>query len=817
MTRQSIYGGVSLLALVLAAATPALAQAPAGGAEETGQHTIDEIVVTAQKREQSLQDVPIVVTSVNAQQLQDAGIRDIKDLTIVAPGLTVTSTSSSAITSARIRGIGTVGDNPGLESSVGVVIDGVYRPRNGVAFSDLGEMQRIEVLKGPQGTLFGKNTTAGVINILTKRPDFTLSANSEVTASNYDGFGASLSLNGPIVSDKVAARIYVAARERDGYYKTYGPDNNDQDFYTGRLQVLAQPSADLDFNLALDYTKRDERCCGAVQIKNGATAAIVLALAPGGLANPVDPDGFRDFSNRSFKKTIIDQGGALEANWNTGMLGDAKLTSVTAIRNWSQTGGGDVDWTGADILYSPTKAQSSNPASTKFHTFSQELRLAGSTDKLNWLVGGFYTRETLGLHVRTVNYGTQYEPYVSALLGNSLPLFTGRPANGSTFQPGFGQDDLYRQKEEGFSLFTNNSYQVTEALELTVGLRYTWEKKDLNTFWSNTDGGIGCQTALNSGVALAGRVPTTLVRANGTLAAGPYQVLCATSNSPRFGQIGTNLQDLKENKLTGTAKIAYRFTPEVLAYASYARGYKAGGFNLDRIATTNQTVAGRGTDPVLDTSFKPETVDSYEIGVKNTLFDRTVLLNATLFYQDYKDFQLNAFNGLVFSVASVPKVVSKGVDADFLWFTPIDGLSLNGGATYAQTYYPRSTPIFLGANLPGSRLSLAPLWSASLGVTYERKLTEGLIGRMAVNAKTVSGFNTGSDLDPVKNQPGYTLLNARIGVSSEDKRWTVEAFAQNLTDDTYYQVAFASVLQSGSYDAFLGQPRTYGVTLRFAY
>ena len=171
----------------------------------------------------------------------------------------------------------------------------------------------------------------------------------------------------------------------------------------------------------------------------------------------------------------------------------------------------------------------------------------------------------------------------------------------------------------------------------------------------------------------------------------------------------------------------------------------------------------------------------------------------------------------MFSVASVPKVISKGVDADFLWFTPVDGLSLNGGVTYAQTFYPRSTPLFLGANLPGSRLSLAPLWSASLGVTYERPIAEGLIGRIAVNGKTVSGFNTGSDLDPVKNQPGYTLVNARIGVGSEDKRWSLEAFMQNLTDDTYYQVAFASVLQSGSYDAFLGQPRTYGVTLRFAY
>jgi outer membrane receptor protein involved in Fe transport len=435
------------------------------------------------------------------------------------------------------------------------------------------------------------------------------------------------------------------------------------------------------------------------------------------------------------------------------------------------------------------------------------------------LVGAFYSREDLGLHVRTVNYGTQYEQYVNALFGGTLSsVFTGRPL-GTTFVAGQGQDDLYNQREEGFSIFTNNSYRITDALELTVGLRYTWEDKDLDTFWSNTDGGIGCATALARAAAIGGPVPATgsLIQAGGLLASGPYQVLCAASNSPAFGQVGTNRQSLSEKKLTGTAKVSYRFSPEVMAYASYARGYKAGGFNLDRIATTVQTVPGQPTTPVLDTSFAPETVDSYEIGLKNTLFDRKVLLNVTGFYQRYKDFQLNAFNGLVFSVASVPKVVSKGVDLDFIWFAPIEGLTLNGGVTYAETTYANSTPVFLGGNLPGSRLSLAPLWSGSLGVTYERHLNDDLVGRVALNAKTVSGFNTGSDLEPVKNQPGFTLVNARVGLSSADKRWTVEAFAQNLFDDTYYQVAYNAVLQPGSYNAFLGQPRTYGVALRFTY
>ena len=786
------------LAIVAMAGAPALAQTAAA---DDAPNYVDEVVVTAQFREQSLQDVPIVVTTMSAQQIQDAGIRDIKDLTIAAPGLTVTSTSSAAVTTARIRGIGTVGDNAGLESSVGVIIDGVYRPRNGVAFGDLGEPERIEVLKGPQGTLFGKNTTAGVINVITQRPSFKSGAIGEIGVSNFDGYGGSLSATGPLVEDAIAARLHVAARKRDGIYEgVNGPDNNDQDYYTGRLQVLFTPNADLDINVAIDYTKRDEACCGAVQIVNGPTSAIVRALAPNGISNPVDPDGFRDYSNRSFAKNIVDKGVAVELNWDTPWFDGAKLTSITAVRDWKQEGGGDTDWTGADIIYTPG-LDDPNPPSQRFKTLTQELRLQGEAGPVNWLVGGFFADEDLDVLTRGITFGAQFEPYLNGLLGGALPLFTGQPATGQVYRPGNGNLDTYAQTSKSYALFTNNSYKVSDAFEVTVGARYTWEEKDLRSVWTNSDNAIGCSTAL----ARAGLL-------------GPaYGALCNTAFNPRFSQIRNNAQSRDEEKFTGTVKGAYRFNEQVLAYASFARGYKAGGFNLDRIAPGVQTVRGQATEPVLNTSFAPETVDSYEIGVKNTLLDRSLLLNATLFYQDYKNFQLNAFNGLVFTVTSVPEVVSKGADVDFLWFTPIDGLTVNGGVTYAETTYARSTPVALGARLPGSRLSLAPLWSGSIAVSYERNITDDLIGKIALNSKTVSSYNTGSDLAPVKNQPGFTLVNARVGIGSNDKRWMLEAWAQNLTDDTYYQVAFDAPFQAGSFNAFLGQPRTYGLTLRVTY
>jgi iron complex outermembrane receptor protein len=802
--RDYIYGG-SIVALLMALALPGAVSAQTVSAAPA--RTIDELVVTAQKREQNLQDVPIVVTAVNAQQLRDAGVRDIKDLTILTPGLMVTTTSSNTSTTARIRGIGTVGDNVGLESSVGIVIDGVYRPRNGVAFTDLGDLERIEVLKGPQGTLFGKNTSAGVINIITRRPAFQLGANSEVTVGNFNTVGGSLSLTGPLYSDKVAGRIYLAGRSRRGFYENAGAsphDTNDVNFYTARGQVLFAPVESFDVNVAADYTYRSEGCCGAVQIRNApGPTAVLNSIVPGAIAQPPKPDAYTIFSTHSDLRHITDKGISAEATWRTDWLGGATLTSITAGRDWKSAGGGDTDATLVDILYGP-KVTDPNPGFTQFKQFSQELRLAGQSGRLNWLVGFFLTREDLTQHTRLV-YGTQFEQYANGLFGGQFAALTGRPPNGSLFVAGQGQNDTYKQKEEGEAIFTNNSYKFTDQLELTLGARYTWEKKDLSTFWNNTDNAVGCT------------VPLARFAAFGLTLGAAYPLLCATFENPNFNTLRTNSQHLDESKFTGTVKLSYRFTPEVLTYASFARGYKAGGFNLDRIALGVQPAPGRAAAPILDTSFAPEIADSYELGIKNTLLNRSLLLNATIFYQEFKGFQLNAFNGLVFTVASVPKVISKGVDADFVWFTPVDGLSLNGGITYADTYYPRNTPIFLGGNLPGSRLSLSPLVSATLAGTYEHHVTETLVGRAAFNAKYVTGYNTGSNLDPLKNQPSFTLVNGRVGIGPEDRRWQLEAWVQNLTNETYEQVAFDAVVQAGSIDAFLGLPRTFGMTLRLQY
>jgi outer membrane receptor protein involved in Fe transport len=218
------------------------------------------------------------------------------------------------------------------------------------------------------------------------------------------------------------------------------------------------------------------------------------------------------------------------------------------------------------------------------------------------------------------------------------------------------------------------------------------------------------------------------------------------------------------------------------------------------------------------TSFGGEFVDSYELGAKTNLLDRSLLLNGTLFSQKYTDFQLNAFTGISFIVTSVPEVTSRGLDTDFVWFTPVKGLNIQGGLTYAETQYGSFVvPAGASPRLPNTRVSFAPLYSGSLSTSYDRPIGSGLELRTSLSAKYTSSYNTGSDLNPLKVQPGLTVFNGRIGVGSEDGLWTAELFGQNLTDETYYQVVFDAPLQTGALNGFMGAPRTYGVTLRVQY
>ena len=812
--RNAIRATSSLAVLaVVALAGQAYAQetAQAPPPEEDDPTTVDQIIVTAQKREQRLQDVPIVVTVVGEQLIEDAGVRDIKDLTVLTPGLLVTSTSNETVTTARVRGVGTVGDNPGLESSVGVVIDGVYRPRNGVGFGDLGEVERIEILKGPQGTLFGKNTSAGVISVVTKDPEFQFGAEAELTAGNYGALGAAASVTGPLFGDTAAGRLYVARRERDGFYNTNvrAPrtlnEDADQDFYTLRGQLLFVPSDTVSVKLIGDFTERDENCCLGVNLVRGPTQALLDALVAGrATSNPPQPFDRLTYANRSTEQLIEDQGLSGQVDWDTPWFGGATLTSITAWRNWQTVNGQDSDFSTVDLLYRPADGSFSR----EFDQVSQEVRLAGSSGRLNWLIGGFYAGEELNSN-ESLLQGTQLEPYLGLLFTGGasamgLSIFTGLPSN---YTPGQGQTDRYHQESNSFALFTNNSFEVTDQLELTLGLRWTSEEKELRSFYRSTYDGRACA---------ASRTRAAFINAAlGASAPLYFGYVCAAFGDPAFTNADTR-QTRDESEWSGTAKAQYRINEDAMTYLSYARGYKAGGFNLDR-SRFNPLVSSLNPD----TSFPAEFVDSFELGAKTDWFANSLLLNAAIFHQTFENFQLNTFTGISFVVTSVPEVVSRGVDADFVWLTPVDGLSMQGGITYAETQYGEDRPAAAlfqpgGASfrLPGSRVSFAPLWSGSLSTTFERDVFANLLFRASGSARYTSSYNTGSDLLPSKVQDQLLLFNGRVSLGSQDKRWALELWGQNLTDEDYLQVAFDATLQFQAVNAFLGAPRTFGVTLR---
>ncbi|MEH3101569.1 TonB-dependent receptor [Sphingomonas adhaesiva] len=764
---------------------------PAQAPSDSG---IADIVVTAQKREQNLQDVPVVVSVLNQAQLESAGVRDIKDLQTITPGLNVTSSTSQAQTSIRIRGIGTVGDNPGLESSVGTIIDGVYRARSSVAFGDLGDLQRVEVLKGPQSTLFGKNMSAGVINVVTAAPSFTPKAEFIASYGNYNAWTVSGSATTGIVDDRLAVSVFGLKRERDGIMTVRtggGPRTNtrdaDVDNYALRGQILARPIDGLDIRIIGDYSKRDENCCVNTVLIAGPTRAFVDALSPDeGLLQNGRPYTRIAYANRDTPNVITDWGVSGQLDYDLG--GDFSATSITAWRYYKGAFGSDIDYSSADIWYRPIE-QNQNT----FNVFSQEARLAYNGERLKSIVGAFYSNERLFSEAGT-RFGRDYENYFGLLLSaganrNTVSALTGLPA-GQNFIPDSGAYDRHFHKAVSFAAFTENTLTLTDGLDVTLGLRYSDEVKNVTSIFSNLTPGNACRAALSRPIPAAART-----------------ALCAPTADFAFDNVTTQ-QRRTERRFNGSAKVQYRFSPQVMVYGSYANGFKSGGMNLDRARFSPGVI-----NP--DTQFDTEKVDAYEIGTKTTLFDRRVLANLAGFYQRYTGFQLNTYTGISFLVASIPVVTSKGVDFDFLWNTGVQGLTLNAGATYADTKFGNFTPpAGISARLPDNTLPYAAKWNVTGGFTSTQPVGAGLELTSSASVKWTSSYNTGSNLDPLKIQQPFALVNARLGIGPESKAWSLEVWGQNLTNAEFTQVVVDQPLQSGTYGTFLGPPRTYGVTGR---
>jgi outer membrane receptor protein involved in Fe transport len=914
-----------LTAGVAALATPTFAFAQdttaAGAATTTAQpadETADdgEIVVTAQGRRQVLQDVPIAVTAVGGEAMQNSGATDIRQLNQLAPSLLVSSTGTEANGSARIRGIGTVGDNPGLESSVAVFVDGVYRSRSGAGLNELGEIERIEVLRGPQGTLFGRNASAGLIHVITRRPEFEFGGSAELSYGNYDYMRGQVGLTGPI-SEQLAFRVDAVYVRRDGFYDVVNPtggtegDVNDRDRFFVRGQLLFEPNDTLSFRLIADYSKRSESCCGAVYLDRATNPLIGDLNNPSTPLSPLQTNGnniinvLRDlgqplagFSNpygrniyvssgRTYEGDTEDFGVSLEANWD---LGGATLTSITGYRDYKSGQPGDIDYSAVDILYR------ADPGAVRhFQTFSQELRLQGRAlgGFLDWLVGAYYANEDLTL-TDNLRFGSQYGRFatcrivsgggLAALYSPTSPgCLAARPAAFGAASPAIyaGFDrldgindrgstvDTYSQNSRNFAFFTHNIMHISSQLDFTFGFRYTNERKRFDAVFGNDNTACAAQQA-----ALT---PFLTNPALAAVAGGLIGLSCQGNSTSELNGVAIN-DRRSESEWTGTGVLSYRPNDDLLFYASYSRGYKAGGFNLDRSAlkppilvvggvpTTTFAAAGGAQALVGNLQFDPEINTAYEIGVK---YSRgPITLNLTGFRQDFRNFQLNTFNGSVFLVQTIngcstdlggadrdlsattgacaPEDVTFGVRSQGVEIEaqvrPRRDMSLSLGLTLARTKYRNNlvgnssgVPLDPALRvLPGNNLSNAPervftgafTWTPSLG-------NSGLTGLVYVDTRITDDYNTGSDLFPQKAEDGFAVFNARLGVRGPSQRWSVELWAQNLFDTNYAQVAFNSPFQAGTtsapfvdpqfpggrqiFSAFLAEPRTYGITGRFRF
>ena len=909
--------------------TEAAAVEPAD-AEDT-QQSDDSIIVTATRRNEALSDVPLAVSAVTGDTMQNTGAVDIRGLNQVSPSLLVSSTSSEAgAGTARIRGIGTVGENPGLESSVAVFIDGVYRSRTGVGLTELGQIDRVEVLRGPQGTLFGRNASAGLIHVITAKPRFTREIYGEASLGNYDLRRVELGATGPI-SDTLAARIDGIYMQRDGFLDDVigGGDYNDRNRYMVRGQLLYQPNDNLSVRLIADYANRNEQCCAAVYqptedkqrtssnsyLPQPSTIDFILT----GLGASINDDPYdRNISvtpGRSFNSDVVDYGVSLEGTYD---FGGAELTSITAYRYNDYERGQDPDFNNLDIWY----RDGSGGAANTFKTFTQELRLQGELwgGRLDWLVGGYFAHEKLKV-TDNLTYGADYERYANCLVANSFqgsfmnhPLLGSfaraliDPSNPTCFSPanaaviagalppgatqttlqafarlgvfagpgftdsgfrnlmggaaapvfeGIGLNDEYDQTSNNWALFTHNIFEITDGLKLTVGVRYTNERKEMDAHL--TDNNLIC--AAFTGTTLAA-LPCVIPRVPGG----------------DFSFDG----EKREGKFSGTAVLSWKPIDSILTYVSYSKGYKAGGFNLDRSALNRQTVTNPSTGAAVagavlgsatsrNLRFDPELNDAWEIGLK---YDGPGIdVNLALFRQDFKDFQLNTFNGVNFEVENINScsaldvvngdtdvsattgncvgkirsgVRSEGLEIE-VFTRPARNMNFNLGITYADTHYrnnlvgaigePLSPALFQLSNKKISNASelvttASFSWSPPIG-------SGGMRGLFYIDGRQMTEFNTGSDLDREKRQKGFGVINGRIGLRGRDNMWGVELWAQNLLDTKFKQVAFDMPLQGGCteagalngfcgvlanygnftrsqqlFGAFLGEPRTFGITVR---
>ena len=770
--RSRLMLGAALLLADATLAAPAFAGAADQGAVDavaadvTTNAAIGEVVITARHRTEDPQKVPVAVSVLTDQFIAKTNTLDIEQIAQLEPSVQF-SFFNARNANINIRGLGNnVGlANDGLAPGVGFYVDGVYYARPAGATFDLVDLDQVEVLRGPQGTLFGKNTTAGAIDITTKAPTFTPEAIGEITGGNYGTFQAKADLSGPLVADKLAARLSFATNEHNGYLTNIydGKGSDAERDLNLRAQVLYTPNSDIKVRIIGDYNRQISNCCdevlaGIVRPPNGKNFTTLAESF--GYTPVVDPFN-READTNSQIQARQEQGGvSAQVDW---ALPGATLTSISAWRFWNWWPANDSDYTPLSVL---TEAQNGD----KEDQYSQELRIASTgVHKLDY-VGGLYFFDEQIHALGGSHYGNAASAF---LLGAAVP---------SVVANGYDLDFNSYYFTKSYAAYGQATWHVIPRLNITGGLRYTYDQKN----------GSFDQVA-SGGATLPG------------------------SLQPLRNALGTSdvfTVNYSQGNLSGLATVSYQLTPDILTYVTYARGNKSGGLNLTQLP------------PGASSVIAPETIDSVEGGAKTAFFDHRLILNADLFWENDTNYQANLYNSALGKqyLSNVPKVRSQGVEID-AQAQPVNHVSLYGSLTYDDAVYASYANGVCGlenitlshCNLSGAPLAGVPRWAASAGGEVSQPLKLGSHEAetyLGVDYSFRSSLYSASTDSIYSRLPSLNLVNARLGLRAANGRWDAYIFARNLLNQNYFLFIAPGVGNTGALDGELGDPRTFGVTLR---
>jgi iron complex outermembrane recepter protein len=726
-------------------ATPTMAQQTA--TKDTADSGLAEIVVTAQKRSENLQSIPVAVSVLSGAALSQAARPSLESAAQMVPSLNFLKSGTTLNQTIFLRGVGTATFSIAGEPSVLTVVDGVVYARSGEAFSDLVDIAQMEVLRGPQGTLFGKNASAGVINITTQMPKGEFGGNVEASYFDRSEFRLKGAVNVPLGAD-LAGRFTAFYSQYDGNIRNVTTNSwvNGYKHYGARAQFLFDPTSELRIYVAADYHKNNDDCCADVIGTGPLTAAGITStnLAFNVLPAPLGAD------SRQVSQNLVTS--TKEKGWGISMqadmgVGNHTLTSITAYRKWDNTEIRDGDW--LDTAYVGFQ-QLHDTGPQRSNTFTQELRIASPSDQfLSYVVGGYYSRAVSERIFQRDDIVCTAR--TTAPAGVLIPCGSAN-ANPSTFPTGVAN---FGSTFKNLALFGQSTFKFTDALRLVTGLRYSNDK--LAVFHSR-----------NTTLAGPGIQPSFPVTPTGT--GQPATPFTASTTS---------------DNLSGKVSVQADLNDDVMAYASYTRGYKGLAYNIFYNLTATGTNA-----------IEPETSDAFELGLKNTFFDGTLTFNIAGFYAKYHNFQANnpdlVAGVVVTRFTNAGKISTRGVEVDLNW-VPMEDMSITGGIAYTDAKvnaFKVAPGAAATAIVPaGTPLSYAPKWKGSVAISYRlRSLSAVDIfagGQANFQSKQLSLFSPNEVQRLLGTIPGYALVNLSFGVGDKDNKYRLTFQVRNLFDKAY--------------------------------